>query len=52
MQSIFDDDNDGILDTVEGTGDTDNDGIIDSLDLDSDNDGCFDTVGSRSCRWG
>jgi len=40
----IDDDNDGILDTVEGNGaiDTDSDGIADSLDLDSDNDGIPD----------
>jgi hypothetical protein len=41
----LDDDNDGILDTVEavqGGGDTDGDGIINSLDLDSDNDGISD----------
>ncbi len=43
----LDDDNDGILDTVELAtaplgGDTDGDGIIDSLDLDSDNDGITD----------
>ena len=41
-----DDDNDGILDTVEDNGvidrDTDNDGFPDRIDLDSDNDGCFD----------
>ncbi|MEX6627361.1 choice-of-anchor L domain-containing protein [Tenacibaculum salmonis] len=37
-----DDDNDGILDTVEGAVDTDDDGIIDSFDTDSDNDGCPD----------
>ena len=37
-----DDDNDGISDAVEGTGDTDNDGIVDSLDGDSDNDGLPD----------
>lgn len=40
----LDDDNDGILDTVEGTGDTDGDGIPDNLDLDSDNDGCVDAL--------
>jgi len=40
----LDDDNDGIPDTVEGTGDTDGDGIIDALDLDSDNDGVPDIV--------
>ncbi len=39
----LDDDNDGILDEDEGTGDTDGDGIPDKLDLDSDNDGCFDS---------
>jgi hypothetical protein len=46
----IDDDNDGILDTVEDAGctpssltcDTDGDGIINSLDLDSDNDGIND----------
>lgn len=44
----LDDDNDGILDTVEQAGnpirDTDNDGIPDHLDLDSDNDGCNDVI--------
>ena len=40
----LDDDNDGILDTDEGTLDIDNDGIIASLDLNSDGDGCFDAV--------
>ena len=41
----LDDDNDGILDTVEDTinADADADGIINSLDTDSDNDGCSDT---------
>ncbi|MCP4090605.1 MAG: hypothetical protein GY746_12580, partial [Gammaproteobacteria bacterium] len=40
----LDDDNDGILDTVEGDGlaDNDADGLSDHLDLDSDNDGCTD----------
>jgi hypothetical protein len=44
----LDDDNDGILDTVEGDGtvDTDGDGVPDSLDLDSDNDGINDLVES------
>ena len=44
----LDDDNDGILDTVENGGnptlDTDNDGIINQLDTDSDNDGCPDAL--------
>ena len=39
-----DDDNDGILDTYEGTGDQDNDqdGIPNSFDPDSHGDGCLD----------
>ncbi|WP_299099980.1 T9SS type B sorting domain-containing protein [uncultured Winogradskyella sp.] len=44
----LDDDNDGILDTVEQNGDetrdTDSDGYPDHMDLDSDGDGCFDAV--------
>ncbi|HEX2533574.1 MAG TPA: hypothetical protein VHK69_07555, partial [Chitinophagaceae bacterium] len=40
----IDDDNDGIPDTVEGTGDSDGDGVNNSLDLDSDNDGIPDVV--------
>ena len=42
----IDDDNDGILDTVEGDGATnsDSDAIPDSLDIDSDNDGIPDNV--------
>ena len=43
----LDDDNDGILDTVEGTGDFDNDGVLNSLDLDSDNDGITDIYESN-----
>ncbi|MGL4598632.1 MAG: hypothetical protein ACRCYO_14035, partial [Bacteroidia bacterium] len=39
-----DDDNDGILDVVEGTGDTDGDNIPNNEDLDSDNDGIPDVV--------
>ena len=39
-----DDDNDGILDVVEGKGDTDGDGIPNYFDLDSDGDGCFDVT--------
>ena len=46
----LDDDNDGILDSVEANGnalrDTDGDGVIDSLDLDSDNDGLLDILES------
>jgi hypothetical protein len=45
----LDDDNDGILDTVEnaqGNGDTDGDGIPNREDLDSDNDGISDLVES------
>ena len=42
----IDDDNDGILDIVEGdrTFDTDGDGIFNSLDIDSDNDGIPDNI--------
>jgi hypothetical protein len=39
-----DDDNDGILDSIEGNGDIDGDGIPNRLDRDSDGDGCFDTL--------
>ncbi|TXD53027.1 MULTISPECIES: T9SS type B sorting domain-containing protein [unclassified Polaribacter] len=44
----LDDDNDGILDTLEGNGriDTDKDGYPDNIDLDSDGDGCFDVIES------
>ena len=38
----IDNDNDGISDLDEGTGDTDGDGIPDYLDIDSDNDGIYD----------
>lgn len=40
----LDDDNDGILDSVEGTGDDDGDGIPNNLDLDSDGDQCPDAL--------
>ena len=40
----LDDDNDGIVDTQEGSGDTDGDGTPNRLDLDSDGDGCLDAV--------
>ncbi|NOY71301.1 MAG: JDVT-CTERM domain-containing protein, partial [Gammaproteobacteria bacterium] len=41
-----DDDNDGLTDLVEGSGerDTDGDGVADSLDTDSDNDGISDLL--------
>jgi hypothetical protein len=38
----LDDDNDGILDTDEGTPDLDSDGFANNFDLDADGDGCFD----------
>ena len=38
----LDDDNDGILDSLETEGDTDGDGIPNHFDLDSDGDGCLD----------
>ncbi len=44
----IDDDNDGIIDTVEGTGDTDGDGLPDYLDLDSDGDGIPDNVEAQA----
>jgi gliding motility-associated-like protein len=40
----IDDDNDGILDTDEGTDDADQDGLPNSRDLDSDNDGIPDII--------
>ena len=40
----LDDDNDGILDTVEGGEDRDGDGVPNFFDLDSDNDGLYDVV--------
>ena len=38
----LDDDNDGVYDIYEGSGDIDGDGIINQFDLDSDDDGCYD----------
>ena len=38
----LDDDNDGLLDSIEGKGDDDNDTTINQYDLDSDNDGVTD----------
>ena len=40
----IDDDNDGILDFLEGDEDIDGDGLPNSVDTDSDNDGCYDAV--------
>jgi IgGFc binding protein/CHU_C Type IX secretion signal domain len=40
----LDDDNDGILDAVEGTADTDGDGNPDNRDIDADNDGIVDYI--------
>jgi len=39
----LDDDNDGIPDSIEGTGDLDGDGIPNHHDLDADGDGVYDT---------
>ncbi len=47
----LDNDNDGILDVIEGAAaaiDTDNDGVPDFLDTDSDNDGIPDSVEERN----
>ncbi|MBT6766996.1 MAG: cadherin-like domain-containing protein, partial [Prolixibacteraceae bacterium] len=46
----IDDDNDGILDVIEGDRkiDSDGDGIPDSLDIDSDNDGIPDNIEGQS----
>ncbi|WP_417872004.1 T9SS type A sorting domain-containing protein [Winogradskyella sp.] len=44
----LDDDNDGILDSVEGNGDSDGDGIKDSFDIDSDNDGIPDNIEAQT----
>ncbi|MCF6213099.1 MAG: T9SS type A sorting domain-containing protein [Flavobacteriaceae bacterium] len=44
----LDDDNDGILDIVEGTADTDGDGIKNSFDLDSDGDGIPDNIEAQA----
>jgi len=46
----IDDDNDGILDIVEGSGDDDGDYIINSLDLDSDGDGIADNIEAQHSR--
>ena len=40
----LDDDNDGILDTLEGEGDLDQDGFPNRVDSDSDGDFCSDVV--------
>lgn len=44
----IDDDNDGILDVLEGDDDSDSDGFIDRLDIDSDNDGIPDNVEAQA----
>ncbi len=44
----IDDDNDGILDVLEGNSDSDGDSIPDSLDIDSDNDGIPDNVEAQT----
>ncbi|MCW2119579.1 PKD-like domain-containing protein [Flavobacterium sp. 7A] len=44
----IDDDNDGILDTVEGTMDSDGDGISNHLDIDADNDGIPDNLEAQT----
>ena len=44
----IDSDNDGILDSVEGTADTDGDGIPNFLDLDSDGDGIPDNIEAQA----
>ena len=44
----IDNDNDGILDSIEGMGDADNDGIPNYLDLDADGDGIPDNVEAQS----
>ncbi|MCM2301079.1 MAG: tandem-95 repeat protein, partial [Flavobacteriaceae bacterium] len=44
----IDDDNDGILDIIEGTGDFDGDGIPNYLDLDSDGDGIPDNIEAQT----
>jgi len=48
FQDDIDDDNDGITDFNEGTGDTDGDGVADYLDLDSDGDGIPDNVEAQT----
>jgi hypothetical protein len=44
----LDDDNDGILDAVEGTTDTDADGSPDNRDIDADNDGIVDYIEAQA----
>jgi hypothetical protein len=44
LGAALDSDNDGIPDTIEGTGDADQDGIPNYLDLDSDGDGIEDRI--------
>ena len=42
-----DDDNDTILDKIEGEGDPDKDNIVNRLDIDSDNDGIVDKIEAK-----
>jgi gliding motility-associated-like protein len=44
----IDDDNDGILDTVEGSSNSDGDIYPDSLDIDADNDGLPDNIEAQT----
>ncbi|SDZ75329.1 Cadherin domain-containing protein [Thiothrix caldifontis] len=44
----LDSDNDGILNSVEGTADTDSDGIANQFDLDSDGDGIPDNLEAQT----
>ena len=44
----IDDDNDGIIDVLEGNGDSDGDGVIDSLDIDADGDGIPDNIEAQT----
>ncbi|WP_139955909.1 ice-binding family protein [Flavicella sediminum] len=46
----IDDDNDGILDTIEDCIDLDGDGVTNELDLDADNDGIPDNIEAQSTK--
>ncbi len=47
----YDDDNDGISDITEGSGDFDGDSIINQFDPDSDADGCPDVLEGGGTYW-